>query len=56
MMTIPRTDHSMEFVIDMALLTRAPARYMASKGVPFQLALRIVTRPDLRRNRAPNQP
>lgn len=49
MMTIPRSDHTTELTIDRALLSNAPAKYLASHGIPFNLALRIMTRPDLRR-------
>jgi hypothetical protein len=53
-----RTDYKTALLIDAAIQTPAatggtPARTMAGMGVPFEVARRVLTRPDERRHPAP---
>ena len=53
-----RTDYKTALLIDAAIKTPAatggtPARTMAGMGVPFEVARRVLTRPDERRHPLP---
>jgi hypothetical protein len=53
-----RTDYKTALLIDAAIKTPAsatvsPARTMAGMGVPFEVARRVLTKPEERRHPAP---
>jgi hypothetical protein len=53
-----RTDYKTALMIEAAIHdaqeeNRSPARALAALGVPFEIAMRVLTRPDERRHAVP---
>jgi hypothetical protein len=53
-----RTDYKTALMIEAAIhdaqdQNRSPARALAALGVPFEIAMRVLTRPDERRHAVP---
>jgi hypothetical protein len=53
-----RTDYKTALLIEAAIhdaqdQNRSPARALAALGVPFEIAMRVLTRPDERRHAVP---
>ena len=53
-----RTDYKTALMIESAIHeaqeeNRSPARALAALGVPFEIAMRVLTRPDERRHAVP---
>jgi hypothetical protein len=54
-MTIPRANHALAAIVDQGILIAAEfgysmgCMYMRNHSVPFEVALRVLSRPELRR-------
>lgn len=48
-----RNDYKMALLIDAAIHRPGPARALAGMGVPFDVARRVLTKPEERRHPAP---